>query len=52
MGALEGLHHTGTGFFLITIVKDVYYFSQSIAREKQKIITAASHNGNIINVTM
>ena len=33
--------------YIITIVKDVYQFSQSIARPKKKIITIASHNGNM-----
>ena len=37
--------------YIITIVKDVYQFSQSIARQKIKI-TIASHNWNRINLTI
>ena len=37
----------------ITIVKDVYQFPQSTARgEGGMIITIASHNGNMINLTI
>ena len=32
-----------------TTVKDAYQFSQSIAKQQKKIITVASHNGNMIN---
>ena len=35
----------------ITIVKEIYQFSQSIAGH-EKIITIASHNGNMINLTI
>ena len=33
--------------YVITIVKDVYQFSQSIARKKENIITTASQNNYI-----
>lgn len=33
-GDLRGSHHTGTGFN--TVVKDVYYFSQSNSQTKNK----------------
>ena len=38
--------------YIITIVKVVYQFSQSIARPKKKVITIASQNGNMINLTI
>ena len=38
--------------YIITIVKDVYQFSQSIGRKKLKIITVASRNRNMINLTI
>ena len=41
--------------YTITIVKDVYQFSQSIIRqtlEKKLLNTIASHNGNVINLTI
>ena len=41
--------------YTITIVKDVYQFSQSIIRqtlEKKMLNTIASHNGNVINLTI
>ena len=39
--------------YIITIVKYIYQFSQIIAREKiKKIIIIASHNGNMITITI
>ena len=38
--------------YIITIVNHVYQFSQSIGRKKLKIITIASHNRNMINLTI
>ena len=37
--------------YIITIVKEVYQFSQSIGRQKLKMTIIASHNGNMINLT-
>ena len=37
--------------YIITIIKYIYQFSQTMARKK-KIIKIASHNGNMFNVTM
>jgi len=38
--------------YIITIIKYIYQFLQTMARKKKKIIIIASHNGNMINVTM
>ena len=41
--------------YIITVIKDGYQFSQSIARpkkKKKKIITIANHNGDMINLTI
>ena len=37
--------------YIITLVKDVYQFSQSIARQRIEI-AVASHNGNMIKLTI
>ena len=51
-GFIERAHIEEIVMKVIIIVKEVYQFSQSIARQKIKKITIASHNGNMINLTV